>query len=133
MENGQPRILSLAALEQGAKESFLVIVPLTQPQPDSIVWGADMVRTEDGTCHLFFSYWPKEHGFAAWLTHSRIGYAPLRIPGGLTLTRVLLCRIARVRLGIGCHIIPVSLSTGGSIICITLGLMDEDTNEEATE
>jgi len=31
MENGQPRILSLAALEQGAKESFLVIVPLEVP------------------------------------------------------------------------------------------------------
>ena len=32
MENGQPRILSLAALEQGAKESFLVIVPLSVPE-----------------------------------------------------------------------------------------------------
>jgi hypothetical protein len=31
MESGQPRVLSLAALEQGAKESFLVIVPLEAP------------------------------------------------------------------------------------------------------
>ena len=34
MENGQPRVLSLAALEQGAKESFLVLVPLVTPPPE---------------------------------------------------------------------------------------------------
>lgn len=32
MENHQPRILALAALEQGTKESFLIIVPLSSPQ-----------------------------------------------------------------------------------------------------
>jgi hypothetical protein len=49
---------------------------------DWIVWGADMVRTEDGTCHLLFSHWPKENGFDAWLTHSRIGYATAANPEG---------------------------------------------------
>jgi hypothetical protein len=32
IENSEPRILSLAALEQGAKESYLVIVPLASPE-----------------------------------------------------------------------------------------------------
>ena len=32
IENNQPRILSLAALEQGAKESFLVLMPLNIPK-----------------------------------------------------------------------------------------------------
>jgi len=49
---------------------------------DWIVWGADMVRTEDGTCHLLFSHLPKENGFDAWLTHSRIGYATAANPEG---------------------------------------------------
>ena len=47
-----------------------------------IVWGADMVKTEDGVCHLVFSYWPKKTGFNAWATHSRIGYATADAPEG---------------------------------------------------
>ena len=47
-----------------------------------IVWGADMVRTDDGICHLVFSHWPKSLGFQAWVTHSMIGYATSENPEG---------------------------------------------------
>jgi len=47
-----------------------------------MVWGADMVRTKDGTCHLFFSHWPKHLGHRAWVTHSMIGYATSGKPEG---------------------------------------------------
>ena len=42
---------------------------------DAIVWCGSMVRSDDGRCHLFLSIWPREQGFEAWVTHSRIGYA----------------------------------------------------------
>ncbi len=49
---------------------------------DWIVWGADMVQTDDGVCHSVFSHWPIETGFLAWVTHSRIGYATADNPKG---------------------------------------------------
>jgi hypothetical protein len=49
---------------------------------DYMVWCADMVRTTDGTCHLFFSHWPKHLGHRAWVTHSMIGYATSDKPEG---------------------------------------------------
>jgi hypothetical protein len=49
---------------------------------DYMVWGADMVSTEDGTYHLFFSHWPEDLGFDAWVTHSMIGYATAPKPEG---------------------------------------------------
>lgn len=47
-----------------------------------MVWCADMVQTEDGTCHMFFSHWPKHLGHRAWVTHSMIGYATSDKPEG---------------------------------------------------
>lgn len=43
--------------------------------PDWFVWCSCMVQTPDGTCHLFFSRWPKKKGFEAWVTHSEICHA----------------------------------------------------------
>ena len=50
---------------------------------DSIVWCGSMVRSDEGRCHLFLSIWPREQGFEAWVTHSRIGYAIADTPDGV--------------------------------------------------
>lgn len=39
------------------------------------IWGGSMVRDKQGKCHLFYSRWPKEHGFSAWVTHSEVAHA----------------------------------------------------------
>jgi len=41
-----------------------------------------MVRTADGLCHLFYSRWPKQEGFSAWVTHSEITHALAQHPLG---------------------------------------------------
>lgn len=40
-----------------------------------IVWCGTMTRGDDGKYYLYFSFWPKNKGHNAWLTHSMIGYA----------------------------------------------------------
>lgn len=50
--------------------------------PDWHVWGGGMLRTADGVCHLLVARWPREHGFAAWATHSEIAWATAAAPGG---------------------------------------------------
>ncbi|MEN8118390.1 MAG: glycoside hydrolase family protein [Bacteroidota bacterium] len=49
---------------------------------DFWVWGASMIRTKDGTCHLFYSRWSKEFEFKDWITQSEIAYATAEQPGG---------------------------------------------------
>lgn len=49
---------------------------------DHVTWGASMTQTDDGTCHLFFSFWPRELGHSAWVTHSEVGYATASDPLG---------------------------------------------------
>jgi hypothetical protein len=46
------------------------------------VWGATLLRTDDGVCHLLFSRWPEEHGHRAWVTHSEIAHATATDPLG---------------------------------------------------
>lgn len=45
-------------------------------------WGASIIRGEDGRYHLFYSRWPKELTFTAWLTHSEIAHAVSDSPAG---------------------------------------------------
>lgn len=49
---------------------------------DFWVWGASMVRTGDGVCHLYYSRWSKEFEFKDWLFKSEIVYATAEQPGG---------------------------------------------------
>jgi hypothetical protein len=49
---------------------------------DFFTWGAGMVRARDGGCHLFYSRWPRELGFEAWVTHSEIAHALSNEPTG---------------------------------------------------
>ena len=51
--------------------------------PGWFVWCGSMVRTPDGTCHLFLSMWEEKWGFEyGWATHSKVGYATCGEPGG---------------------------------------------------
>ena len=43
--------------------------------PDWCIWCGSMVRDEKGTCHLFYSRWPRTLGHAAWVTHSEVARA----------------------------------------------------------
>ncbi len=57
-----------------------------------IVWCGTMTRGDDGLYYLYFSFWPRNKGFDAWVTHSKIGYATSESPlgpfkyGGIILT-----------------------------------------------
>jgi hypothetical protein len=43
--------------------------------PDWCIWCGSMVRDEEGTCHLFYSRWPRKLGHLAWVTHSEVARA----------------------------------------------------------
>lgn len=84
-----PLISSCSNAHSNQKDSVNLNAML-QPVPeysvlkhdDYWVWGASMVRTNDGTCHLFYSRWSKEFEFKDWLTQSEIAYATANQPGG---------------------------------------------------
>jgi hypothetical protein len=44
------------------------------------VWGASMVQTKDGMCHMLYCRWPKP--FNKWITDAEIAYATAKNPGG---------------------------------------------------
>lgn len=45
------------------------------------IWGASLVKGEDGLYHLFYSRWPKKMGWE-WVTHSEIAHAVAKSPFG---------------------------------------------------
>jgi hypothetical protein len=52
-------------------------------QPGWNVWCGAPIRTADGKCHLYYSRWPAEKGFApAWAIYSEIAYAVADKPEG---------------------------------------------------
>jgi len=72
---------------------LLLPVPLHSvlEQEDYWIWGASMVRAGDGTCHLFYSRWPREYEFKDWIYRSEIAYATAESPGGpYTFQKVVL-------------------------------------------
>lgn len=46
------------------------------------IWGASVVKGDDGKYHMFYSRWERSHGFDAWVTHSEIAHAVAEEPGG---------------------------------------------------
>ena len=46
------------------------------------VWCGTMTRDDNGLYYLYFSFWEKELGFDAWVTHSKVGYATGTDPFG---------------------------------------------------
>jgi len=45
-------------------------------------WGGSIIQGEDQRYYLFYSRWPRENGFLAWLTHSEIAVASSDTPSG---------------------------------------------------
>ena len=66
-----------------ATNSDLDLGRLIQPaSPDArlvdegyYVWCGSLVRAENGRYFLFYSRWPKQAGFAAWVVHSEVAFA----------------------------------------------------------
>lgn len=46
------------------------------------VWGASVIKGDDGLYHMFYSRWKTDYGFNAWVTHSEIAHATADKPGG---------------------------------------------------
>lgn len=46
------------------------------------VWCGSIAKGDDGLFYLYFSFWPWDKGFNAWVTHSKIGYAVADNPLG---------------------------------------------------
>jgi hypothetical protein len=47
------------------------------------IWGGTLVKSHiDQKYHLFYSRWPREHGFYAWVTSSEIAHAVSDSPFG---------------------------------------------------
>ncbi len=69
--------------------SHVHIAELIQPAPKAsilenegyFVWGASMVQTDDGTCYLYYTRWPKPL-FKSWITDAEIAYAKADKPSG---------------------------------------------------
>ena len=63
---------------------------MIQPAPRTAVlaeegwfdWGASMVRSADGKCHLYYAQWPAETQMSGWLSDSVISYATADNPLG---------------------------------------------------
>ncbi|RED93011.1 glycoside hydrolase family protein [Marinoscillum furvescens] len=43
--------------------------------PDYHIWGASVIKGDDGKYHMYYSRWPYELGHMAWVTHSEIAHA----------------------------------------------------------
>jgi hypothetical protein len=54
--------------------AMLQPVPLLSKftDPGYYVWDRTMVKGDDGKYHMFYSRWPLEYGFNAWVTHSEV-------------------------------------------------------------
>jgi len=57
--------------------AMLQPVPLLSKftDPKYYVWDRTMVKGDDGKYHMFYSRWPLEYGFNAWVTHSEVVHA----------------------------------------------------------
>ncbi|QQL45503.1 glycoside hydrolase family protein [Sulfuriroseicoccus oceanibius] len=78
---GAPSWQALAAESPSAQ-----LQPITEANhfrdPDWYQWGGSILRGEDGGYWLFYSRWPKSHGFYAWLTDSEVAVARSDSPAG---------------------------------------------------
>lgn len=68
------------------KELKIELAPVAKhsvfKNPDYNIWGASMVQTDDGICHLFYARWPVDSTFRGWLKYSDISYATSKSPTG---------------------------------------------------
>lgn len=50
--------------------------------PDYWIWGASVIKGEDGKYHMFASRWPKTVNFGNWVTNSEVVHAIAETPVG---------------------------------------------------
>lgn len=84
-ENATTKNISENKSSEFKKEFYL---NLGKPSPESkfeddkwSIWGASLVKGEDGLYHMFYSRWEKELGWA-WVTDSEIAHAISKSPFG---------------------------------------------------
>ena len=83
-------ILTLHVIGQTEKKDILFFKDRLQPLAEQNIfktegyynWGSSVIKGDDGLYHLFYSRWPKEHGFLSWLTHSEVAHAVSDSPAG---------------------------------------------------
>lgn len=56
--------------------------PHVLADPDWYCWGLTTFRWNDGKIHGYYARWPKNRGFASWLTHCEIAHAVAENPEG---------------------------------------------------
>lgn len=79
-------LLTLSCHQQKQASDFLIEFGKVSHQSifrnDSLsIWGASLVKGEDGLFHLFYSRWPRSLGWA-WVTDSEIAHATSESPFG---------------------------------------------------
>ncbi len=50
--------------------------------PNYFIWGGSVYRDQDGTCHMYYSRWPRSMGMHAWTTNSEVAHAVASGPHG---------------------------------------------------
>lgn len=84
------RVARSIGAELQRESDTLDLGSMLRPLPESAVfedpewfnWGAEIIRGDDGAYRLFYSRWPRELGFKAWLTNSEIAVATAPTPHG---------------------------------------------------
>ena len=80
-QNNRPLLVADAipgkVIKQG--ERTLIESPNTLQHPENFIWGASVIKGEDGKYHMFYSQWdtgPENANFSnAWVLYSEIAYA----------------------------------------------------------
>ena len=80
-------LLCCTAPSQGVDDTYRPILqPFTEDNhfedPLWFNWGGSIVQGDDQRYYLFYSRWPRQNGFLAWLTHSEIAVASSSTPTG---------------------------------------------------
>ena len=82
-------LMSLSLRAQNKSDNLNIgkkLTPISEDNifrsPDYFNWGASIIKGQDELYHLFYSRWPREYGFYAWLTHSEIAHATSPKPYG---------------------------------------------------
>jgi hypothetical protein len=90
-------LVNTGCLSANEDDTRVHLANMIQPTPKTsilendnyFVWGASMVQTKDGVCHMLYCRWPKS--FKRWITDAEIAYATAKNPAGpYTFQRVIL-------------------------------------------
>lgn len=82
-------LLIIAGYTKAQQTDDLNLSKMIQPADSNLFirdnyynWCNSIIKDDYGKYHLFYSRWPKQNGFFAWLTHSEIAHAVADKPWG---------------------------------------------------